>query len=122
MASCLFVALEEGVVIAFSFWNLIGTALHRGNALTCRVGMQAIRSVSCFIITVIWGAVKGQTLPKMFGSRPNFPALLLRGTAGASSMSFFYFGVLKLTMADAVGFFCLKPSMQYICALHNLLA
>lgn len=64
--------------------------------------LQVIRSFFSFVLTVALVTSRGTKLGEIFGSRKKRPALLLRGCAGAAGMTLFYFGVLQLTMADAV--------------------
>jgi drug/metabolite transporter (DMT)-like permease len=57
------------------------------------------------------GMIKARGISPVFGSRANFLPLLMRGAAGAASMSFYYFAIFQLTLADVMTVFYTHPAM-----------
>ena len=64
-------------------------------------GMQLVRSAICMAVTL--GLLRLHAVSPMFGHAKSYFALLVRGGAGATSMSVYYFAIMALPLADVVG-------------------
>ena len=61
---------------------------------------QAIRSLACVASTLL--IMTSRRVSTIFGPQSSFLPLFIRGTAGAFSMSLYYFAIMELPLPDAV--------------------